>query len=700
MHSINESHEKVTASHLKRIAFLYIRQSTLRQVVEHNESTQRQYALRQRAVALGWPTDGVVVIDEDLGHSGARTADRLGFQRLVSEVGLGKAGIVMGLEVSRLARNSADWHRLLEICALTETLILDEDGLYDPQQFNDRLVLGLKGTMSEAELHLLKARMRGGVLSKARRGELKGPLPVGFLYNDHDEAILDPDQQVQGAVLLLFKTFQRTGSATATVKAFRKQGVLFPRRLRKGPRKGEVLWDSLPHCRALQLLHNPCYAGAFVYGRTHTRKRVDGSMACEKLPQDRWHTLLPGAHVGYITWEEFEENQRRLRDNSQAFGHDRRKSAPREGPALLQGLAVCGRCGKRMTVHYHQQAGQRVVPEYVCQREGIEHGTNPCQRIVGRTIDEAMGKLVVDSMTPMALEVALNVQQELASRLDEADRLRRQHVERARYEAELARRRYMQVDPDNRLVADSLEAEWNDKLRALTEAQETYEQGRKADRVMFDGEKRAQILALAGDFPLLWKDPQTPQRERKRMIRLLIEDVTLMRDRQITMHVRFKGGATQTFTLPLPLPATELWRTSPELVEEIDRLLDGHTCRETAAILNERGIPSPKGHPFYAEMVARVVHDNGLKSRHERLRETGLRTLHEMAEDLGVITQTVIRWRTRGLLKAYSCNDKHGYLYEPLPDDSAARIRAKKIAKSRWLPPLPSKPVNEVQYEA
>jgi DNA invertase Pin-like site-specific DNA recombinase len=700
MRSIDESHEKVTASHLKRTAFLYIRQSTLRQVAEHNESTQRQYALRQRAIALGWPTDGVVVIDEDLGRSGAQTTDRLGFQRLVSEVGLGKAGIVMGLEVSRLARNSADWHRLLEICALTETLILDEDGLYDPQHFNDRLVLGLKGTMSEAELHLLKARMRGGVLSKARRGELKGPLPVGLVYNDQDEVILDPDQQVQGAVHLFFKTFQRTGSASATVKAFRAQGVLFPRRLRKGPRKGEVLWDELPHCRALQLLHNPCYAGAFVYGRTHTRKKVDGSMTYEKLPRERWHTLLPGAHVGYITWEEFEENQRRLRENSQAFGHDRRKSAPREGPALLQGLAVCGRCGKRMTVHYHQQAGQRVVPEYVCQREGIAHGTTLCQRIVGRTIDEAIGKLVVDSITPMALEVALSVQQELASRLEEADRLRRQHVERARYEAELARRRYMQVDPDNRLVADSLEAEWNDKLRALAQAQESYEQGREADRVLFDGEERARILALATDFPQLWRDSQTSQRERKRMIRLLVEDVTLLKERQITVHVRFKGGATQTFTLPLPLPATELWRTSPELVEEIDRLLDDHTCRETAAILNERGISSPRGRLFHAEMVARVAHENGLKARQERLREKGLRTVHEMAEDLGVIPQTVIKWRTRGLLKASPCNDKHGYLYEPVPDASPARMRAGNLHENGRCPRLPSKPLNEVQYEA
>jgi DNA invertase Pin-like site-specific DNA recombinase/transposase-like protein len=694
------THEKVTASHLARTAYLYVRQSTLRQVEQNNESTQRQYGLRQRAVALGWTTEQVEVIDDDLGHSGAHTVDRAGFQRLVSEVGLGKAGIVMGLEVSRLARNSADWHRLLEICALAETLILDEDGLYDPIHFNDRLVLGLKGTMSEAELHLLKARMRGGVLSKARRGELKGPLPVGLVYNDKDEVILDPDQQIQEALRLFFKTFSRTGSACATIKVFREQGLLFPRRLLKGPRKGEVLWDELPHSRALQLLHNPKYAGAFCYGRTHTRKKADGKTTVERLSRKLWHTLLPGAHVGYITWEEFEENQRRLKENCLAFGIAPRKGPPREGPALLQGLVVCGRCGKRMTIHYHQQSGKRIVPEYICQRNGIEHGTGICQRLMGGALDEAMGRLVVDSVTPITLEVALTVQQQLRSRLEEADRLRHKQVERARYETELARRRYMQVDPDNRLVADDLEAEWNDKLRALNEAQEIYEKGCQSDRAILGDKQREAILALAKDFPRLWNDPKTPQRERKRMIRLLIEDVTLIKDSQITAHVRFKGGATQTLTLPLPLPATELWRTSPELIEEIDQLLDHHTCGENATILNERGVPSPKGHRFHAELVARVVLQHGLKGRYERLRAKGLKSVKEVARELGVITQTIIKWRTRGLLKGYPFNDKNCYLYEPIPDGSPARERAKKIAKNQWLSPLPSQPAKEVQYEA
>jgi DNA invertase Pin-like site-specific DNA recombinase len=315
--------QKITPRHLRRQAYLYVRQSTLRQVVENTESTERQYALRQRAVALGWPLEQVVVIDRDLGHSGASAADREGFQQLVRDVGLGRAGLVMGLEVSRLARNSMDWHRLLEICALTETLILDEDGLYDPAHFNDRLLLGLKGTMSEAELHVLRARLRGGIVSKARRGELEIPLPVGFVYDAAGRVGLDPDLQVQDTIRVFFQTFRRTGSATATVKAFRDQQLPFPRRARAGAHQGETLWGRLEHSRALWVLHNPRYAGAFFFGRSRQRHTADARLVHERLPRDEWTALIPNAHAGYITWEDFEENQRRLRENAQANGADR-----------------------------------------------------------------------------------------------------------------------------------------------------------------------------------------------------------------------------------------------------------------------------------------------------------------------------------------------------------------------------------------
>jgi DNA invertase Pin-like site-specific DNA recombinase/G:T/U-mismatch repair DNA glycosylase len=600
-----DAHQKVTPRHLRRHAYLYVRQSTLRQVFENTESTARQYALRQRAVALGWAQDQVIVIDSDQGQSGASAVGRDGFQRLVADVGLGRAGLVMGLEVSRLARNSTDWHRLLEICALTDTLILDEDGLYDPAHFNDRLLLGLKGTMSEAELHVLRARLRGGILNKARRGELWSPLPSGLVYGADGRVHLDPDQQVQGTLRLFFETFRRTGSATATLKTFRHQHLKFPRRARAGPHQGEVLWDDLEYSRALQVLHNPRYAGAFFFGRSRQRRTPTGGERFETLPRDEWIALIPGAHAGYIAWEEYEQNQRRLHDNAQAQGAERRKSPPREGPALLQGLVLCGVCGERMTVRYRHRT-RRLRPDYVCQKKAIRHAEPLCQAVAGASIDDAVGRLLVEAVTPMALEVALSVQQELQVRWEDTDRLRRQQVERARYEADLARRRYMQVDPDNRLVADELEAEWNRRLRALTAAQEEYERQQQADRAALDEEQRRRILALATDFPRLWQEPGTPDRERKRMVRLLLEDVTLVKGPSVTVHVRFRGGATRTLTLPLPLPAWALRKTSPEVVAEVDRLLDDYTEAQIARLLTERGFRSGTGQPIHATMVSRV----------------------------------------------------------------------------------------------
>jgi DNA invertase Pin-like site-specific DNA recombinase len=588
-----DTHQKVQATHLQRNAYLYVRQSTLRQVLENTESTQRQYALRQHAVALGWPLDRIIVIDTDLGQSAAAT-DRAGFQQLATAVSLGRAGIVLGLEVSRLARNSADWHRLLEICALTATLILDEDGVYDPAHFNDRLLLGLKGTMSEAELHILRARLRGGLLNKARRGELVVRPPIGFVYDAQGRLVIDPDQQIQQALRILFDTFARTGSAGAVVRMFRQQGLRFPRRVQSGPRRGDIIWGELEHSHVLRILHNPRYAGAFVYGRSRTRKTVDGHHVVEPRPREQWHAFVPEAHAGYLSWEEYERHRRQLRANAQACGHDRRQSPPREGPALLQGLMLCGRCGRRMTVRYHARHG-RLWPEYMCQREGIEQAAPVCQRLPGAEIDRAVGELMLARLTPVTVDLALAVQEELQAQLEAADRLRQQQVERARYEAELAQRRYLRVDPDHRLVADSLEADWNAKLRALAEAQTDSEQKRAQDRVRFDADQQAAMRALVEDLPRLWRDPQIDDRDRKRMIRLLIEDVTLVRGEQITLNVRCRGGISETLVLDRPSKAWETWRTSHTVVTEIDRLLEAHTYPEIAATLNDRGLRSGKG---------------------------------------------------------------------------------------------------------
>ena len=680
-----DAHQKVTAQHLKRNAYLYVRQSTLRQVFENTESTERQYALKQRAVALGWPQDQVIVIDDDQGQSGATMAGRDGFQRLVADVGMGRAGIVMGLEVSRLARNSSDWHRLLEICALSGTLILDEDGVYDPGHFNDRLLLGLKGTMSEAELHVLRARLRGGLINKARRGELESKLPIGLIYDGNGRVILDPDKQVQESIRALFQNFRRTGSAFATVRAFHKQGLKFPRHPRTGPARGEVVWGDLVHSRVLWILHNPRYAGAFFFGRSRHRSIGGRMVSSEALPRDQWTSFIQDAHAGYIGWDEFEENQRTLRANSQAHGLDRRKSPPREGPALLQGLAMCGICGGRMTVRYYRRAG-KLVPNYVCQKEGIESGAPICQSISGGQIDEAIGRLLVAAVTPMALEATLSVEQELKSRAEETDNLRSRQVERARYEAELARRRYMQVDPDNRLVADELEAEWNRRLRLQTEAQQEYEQQREHDRAVLDSEQRARILALATDLPRLWCNPSIPDRERKRIARLLIEDVTLTKGKQITAAVRFRGGDTSSLILPPALNAWQMRQTSPKVVAEVDKLLSDHIDSEIAVILNSHGFHSGQGKPFDGRMIANLRRAYGLKSRHERLRAAGMLTIDEIALRLGVHRCTVMHWRAHGLLRAHMYSDKHECLYENPGDQAPTKLQGRKLEQRRRFP--------------
>jgi len=687
--------QKVKPEHLKRDAYLYIRQSTPRQVLENVESAKRQYALRQRAIALGWQAERIVVIDNDQGHSGSSAVDREGFQKLVAEVGVGHAGLVIGLEVSRLARKSSDWYRLLEICAFTDTLILDEDGLYDPAHFNDRLLLGLKGTMSEAELHVMQARMRGGLLSKAQRGELQLPLPVGFLYDTQGQVILDPDQQVQKTIRILLQSFRRLGSAGAVVKAFRDAKLLFPHRPRGGPQDGELLWVKLGITQVLFVLHNPRYAGAFVYGRTRIRRTLQGVQQ-ERLPQEKWHTLLLGAHAGYLSWEEYQENQRRLQENAHALGPERRKSPPREGPALLQGLVLCGICGERMKVIYHVRAGRR-VPDYICDGRTVDDPQPICQWISGKDVDEAVGELLLEIVTPMAVEVTLAVQQELQARWHEVERLRKEQVERAHYEAELAQRRYMRVDPDNRLVADTLEADWNRKLRALQEAQQEYEQQRQKDCMAIDAELRTRLHTLATDFPRLWRDPNTPDRERKRLAHLLLEDVTLIKREQLLIHIRFPGGATRTLELPRPCRATV---TPPSVVTEVDQLLDYHSHEAIAKILNSRGSVSGYGKPFTGRMIGRLRIEYGLKSRFERLRAKGMLPLDEMAQRLDISTAQLKTWRAVGLVRAHLCNDKNEYLYEDPGANPPRKTRGVRLSKRLQLLENVSHRPSEVQCEA
>jgi DNA invertase Pin-like site-specific DNA recombinase len=673
--------QKVTNAHLERDAYLYIRQSTPRQVLENVESTQRQYALRERAAGLGWPVEHIHVIDCDLGKTASQSAGRDGFQQLVSEVALGKAGIIMGLEVSRLARNSADWHRLMELCEIAGTLILDEDGLYDPAVFNDKLLLGLKGELSQAELHFLKARMRGGLLNKARRGELEMRPPIGLVYLADGSVGIDPDRAVQSAMQLLFDTFERTGSATQTARYFREEGLKFPRRIHSGAQKGELLWGPVDHSRILEILHNPRYAGAFVYGRTRTRRKLNGKSGPLKVPREQWLFLIRDVHPGYISWDQFEANQKRLAENIVAFSATRRLGPPREGPALLQGRVLCGICGERMGVQYSREQGEIRI-RYVCQEGAIRRGSKVCQTMPGNIVDRAISDLLLELVQPLTLEVALAVEQEVQARCAETDALRRQRVERARYEAELARRRYMSVDPDNRLVAGSLEGEWNEKLRVHQAAQEGYERHTEQQRRLTEEQVRQKVLSLAADFPCIWNDPELEAREKKRMLRLLIEDVTLIKADKITANVRLRGGATRTLTIDRPLPIAQIRRTKAEIVAEIDTLLNEHCDREVVEILNQRGHRTWQNQPFTPkkiEYIRRVYH---LKTRFRRLREQGLLTAKEMSGILGVSNTTVYEWARSGLLRRVPCRVAEVHrgmgarsLYEPIQDATVIRGR-------------------------
>jgi len=664
MNMFQRLNEKVTTSHLKRQAYCYVRQSTLKQVFENSESTKRQYALRERAIALGWPIVQIVTVDSDLGETAASVADRQGFQKLMTEVSLGRVGLVMGLEVSRLARNNADWARLLEICAITDTLILDEEGVYNPTDFNDRLLLNMKGTFSEVELHVLRSRLRGGALNKARRGEFKTRLPTGFVYDHNDKIVIDPDKQVQQSLRLFFDIFQRTGAAFATVKAFAKDDVKFPCRIHSGPDIGKLQWQRLTSSRAQMILKNPRYAGAYYYGQLRSRKNVDGSTSYFKVPREEWIVLIKDAHPGYITWEQYEENLRRMRQNAIAYNVIDRKTPPREGPCLLQGLVICGKCGQRMTIRYKYRRKGRIDPVYLCQRNRVEMGENSCQYIPGAFIDETIGNLLLETVTPLALEVALQVWKELENRFNEADKLRKQQVERSEYEANLARRRFMQVDPDNRLVADTLEAEWNEKLRQLQDTSDYYEQHRRLESERLKKAQQEQVLNLARDFAKLWRNPHTPVREKKRMIRFLIEDVTMIKREDITLHVRFKGGAEKTLKLPLAQKGWQYNLTDPKIVEIVDKLLNNHNYAEIATILDNRGYKSGQGHRIDRNVVKGITHKYNLKTRFARLRKTGKLTANEVASLLAVTVATVRKWGKTGIIKTYPYNDRNGCLYE------------------------------------
>jgi DNA invertase Pin-like site-specific DNA recombinase len=657
-----ESHRKVSAEHLRRDAFLYVRQSTARQILKNAESTKRQYALRDRAVALGWPIERVYTIDHDQGRSGARAKSRDGFERLVSEVVLGRAGILLGLEVSRLARNDADWQRLLELCALYGCLVGDEDGVYDPIDFNDRLLLGLKGTISSAELHVLTGRLVGGQRNKARRGALEVPLPIGLVYNAAGAVVLDPDPRIQAGVRLIFDTFRQMRSAHAVRNRFRREGLKFPCRIRGGAGKGRVIFGPLDAARIAQILHNPRYAGAFVYGRSRVIQKHN-SRRVLRSTREHWQVLIKDAHPGYISWDEFESNEQILQNNLTEFHRGRPSRGLRKQEGLLQGRVLCGVCGTRMRV---RSEWRDRIHYYTCQESPAARRRPSCRWIAAPEIDAALGTLLLQTVTSTAIHSALSVQDELARRLEKTHAQQRRALEQLRHSAQIKRRRFVNCDPDHRLVADALEADWNEALRQLDALQQEHGRQRQADPMCLDEESRMSLLRLTQDFPSVWNDPRTALHERTRMLALLIEDVTLIQGNPVTVNVRFRGGRITSLSVPRPPPPQRASKVLPEVIKELDRLLESHSDSEAAAQLNALGYRGWLGHPFTTNRVVTLRQRAGLKSRFERLRAQGFLTAQEMARELGLCFGHTLRLAHAGVLPTQRCGKAQRVLFAPL----------------------------------
>ena len=645
---------KIKPVHLQRVAVVYIRQSTASQVEHHRESTARQYALRERACDLGWPREQVIVIDEDLGISGASVGNRAGFARMTSEVALGRVGIILGLEVSRLARNSGDWYRLLDLCVVTDTLIGDSDGLYHPAQFNDRLVLGLKGTMSEAELHIIRARLDGGIRNKAQRGELRRGLPVGFVWGDSDgEVRFHPDEAVVGAIRAVFDRFTEMGSVRQVWLWYRAQGLRFPS---QSGGSGEIRW-IVPTYRSIhQVLTSPVYAGAYIYGRSRSEQYVDEEGVVRKrirrLPMKEWTILIHGHHAGFLDWATYQANQARIGGNVRPEPHQS-GGAVREGSALLQGIASCGHCGRRVFTHYR---GKNAAPGYHCSGQDlVSGGGRYCFSVGGVGIDEAVANAFLDAITPAAVEASLLSLDQLKANRDDALQQWRLEVERARYEAQRAERRYGSVEPENRLVARGLETEWENRLCDLAAAEKELRQREQHHPRCLTPKETERLRSLGADLHQVWTAPTTTDRDRKELLRTLLEEVIISVQRtppHAQLRMRWKGGAITPLEIPLPHHAPPGLRTDEDTLELLARLAKLYPDDVIAGILNRQGRKTASGERFTAGHVGnlRRYHKMDRFQPQADVSEGDLVTIQKAADILGVVPSTIHRWLNAGFI--------------------------------------------------
>jgi DNA invertase Pin-like site-specific DNA recombinase/uncharacterized protein YndB with AHSA1/START domain len=648
---------KIKASHLQRAAYVYIRQSTPGQVEHNRESTARQYALADRAGQLGWSKQQVVVIDEDLGLSGSTTDKRSGFAHLISEVALAHVGIVLGLEVSRLARNNADWYRLLELCGVTDTLIGDNDGVYHPALFNDRLLLGLKGTMSEAELHIIRARLDGGIRNKAARGELRRGLPVGLIWGEQDgEILFHPDEAVTGAIRTVFERFAEFGSARRVWLWFRSEGLSFPLQTNPAGMPGPIRWVTPTYHALHQILTNPVYAGAYTYGKTRYERYVDEQGVVRKrarhLPMDQWSVLIRDHHPGFIDWATFEANQARLDSNTRPQPHQA-GGAVREGSALLQGLVTCGHCGRRLHVHYR---GRNSTPGYHCAGKDLVNGRGVyCLNVGGTVIEQAVADAFLHAITPAAIEATRMSVEQLHANHDAALSQWRLEVERARYEAERAERRYRAVEPENRLVARGLESEWENRLRDLAAAEmELRRREQQQPRALVP--EQLQLLQILGsDIRQVWSATTTTDRDRKELLRTLLEEVILNLKRaegHAHLTLRWRGGAFTTRDVPVPRFRPMGPRTDEDTISLLRRLAALYPDEVIAGILNRQGRKTATGERFTANQVGSLRRYRGIPRFQPptELASGELVSIRKAAQILGMNTSSIHRWLADGFI--------------------------------------------------
>jgi DNA invertase Pin-like site-specific DNA recombinase len=647
---------KVTAAHLRRVAVIYVRQSTVAQV-ERNRSDGPPYD-PVRAVSLGWPRSAVRVIDEDLGVSGASTAGRSGFAELAAQVGLGEIGIVVSLEVSRLARNNTDWYRLLDLAGMTDTLIADADGVYHPAMFNDRLLLGMKGTMSEAELHILRARLEGGIRNKAARGELRRGLPIGLIWGEADGQIQPhPDEAVRGVLAAIFEQFPLRGSARGVWLWLKEQGLKMPLQRNVYDPGADIVWVEPTYTAVHKVLTHPVYAGAYVYGKTRFEKYVDehGQVRTRRraLPQDEWQVLLPNHHTGYIDWNTYQANQARIGSNTRPRAHEPGTGAVREGCALLQGLATCGVCGRKLAVFY--DGPTKATPGYYCSTGSLVNGRGVFHmRIGGVAIETAVVDTFLAALVPTALQACLAAAEELEAGHDAALDQWRREVERARYAATKAERRYQAVDPENRLVARGLEAAWESALRDLAEAKAELARRETARPKTLSTQERSAILSLGDNLDRVWAAPTTTDRDRKHLLRTLLDEVNITLDRdagQAHLVVRWKGGAISDLTVTTRRGHGGL-RTDEDTVDLLRRLAVHYPDATIAGILNRQGRRTVRGLSFTAGRVQSLRHHHNIACHEpaDQPQEAAVLTVADAATELGVAASTLHRWLNDGFI--------------------------------------------------